>query len=133
MYHHDEGCANDTSDRRDVTDEIEIEVVVERRVDRLCRTDHEHRVAVSGRAHDGLGADDVVRARSVLHDEGLPEPLRQPLAHQTGRSTRQLTPASPTARRSGAADERLSSRVDPRVEPWRLPAASHGAREAGSK
>src|SRR5262249_24477227 len=85
MYHQDEGCANDTCDRRDVTDEMEIEFVVERRVDRLCRTDHEQRVAVSGRAHDRLGADDVVRARSVVDNKLLAEPLRQPLSYQTGR------------------------------------------------
>src|SRR6516164_9030116 len=49
--HHDHtGKADEARDRRDVTDEMEIEFVVERRVDRLCRTDHEQRVAVSGRA-----------------------------------------------------------------------------------
>ena len=36
--HHDIGHADDACDRRDVADEIEIELVVERRVDRVRRT-----------------------------------------------------------------------------------------------
>ena len=32
------GCADDARDRRDVADEIEIELVVERRVDRVRRS-----------------------------------------------------------------------------------------------
>jgi hypothetical protein len=35
MYHHDVGKADDARDRRDVADKIEIELVVERRVDRV--------------------------------------------------------------------------------------------------
>jgi hypothetical protein len=34
VYHHDVGTSEDARDRRDVADKIEIEVVVERRVDR---------------------------------------------------------------------------------------------------
>ena len=45
MYYHDFGRASDASDRRDVADEIEIELVVERRIDRAGRTDQEERVA----------------------------------------------------------------------------------------
>ena len=69
-------------DRRDVADEIEIEIVVERRVDRDRSGDQEERIAVRGRAHDRLGADIAAGARPVLDDEWLAEPLRQPLAHQ---------------------------------------------------
>ena len=36
--HHDIGHADDARDRRDVADEIEIELVVERRVDRVRRS-----------------------------------------------------------------------------------------------
>ena len=35
IHHHDIGHADDARDRRDVADEIEIELVVERRVDRV--------------------------------------------------------------------------------------------------
>ncbi len=83
MYLHDVGRADDARDRRDVADEIEIELVVERRVDRIRRTDQQQRIAVRRRTHDRLGADIAGGARPVLDDEGLAEPLRQPLAHQT--------------------------------------------------
>ena len=39
IHHHDKGHAADACDRRDVADEIEIELVIERRVDRVRRTD----------------------------------------------------------------------------------------------
>src|SRR5262245_5584795 len=84
MYHHDEGCANDASDRRDVADEIEIELVVERRIDRVGRSDQEERVAVCRRAHDRFGTNIAARARPVLDDEWLAQPLGQPLTHRTG-------------------------------------------------
>ena len=76
------GYADDARDRRDVADEIEIELVVERRVDRVRRRGQEERVAVGRRVHDGLGADIAAGARPVLDDELLAEPLRQPLPHQ---------------------------------------------------
>src|SRR5262249_35324310 len=84
MYHHDEGCANDASDWRDVADEIEIELVVERRIDRVGRSDQEERVAVCRRAHDGFGTNIAARARPVLDYEWLAQPLGQPLTHRTG-------------------------------------------------
>jgi hypothetical protein len=81
-HHHDVGPDNNAGDRRDVTDQMEIQFVVERCVDRLCRTDHKQCVAVSGRAHDGLGGDVGTSARPVLDDEWLAEALRQPLTDQ---------------------------------------------------
>ena len=48
IHHHDVRRAHDACDRRDVADEIEIELVVERRVDRVRRTDQEKRIAVRG-------------------------------------------------------------------------------------
>src|SRR5262249_168293 len=71
----------DASNRRDVANEIE--PLIERRVDRLCRTDHEQRVSVCGRAHDGLGSYVGTSTRSVLNDEWLAKSLRQPLPHRT--------------------------------------------------
>ena len=76
------GCADDGCDRRDVADEIEIEFVVERRVDRVAATDQEQRVAVRRRSYDDFGADITAGTRPVLDDEWLAEPLRQPLTDQ---------------------------------------------------
>src|SRR5262245_54332124 len=82
MYHHDEGCANDASDRRDIAKEIEAELVVERCVDRSCCVAHEKGIAVRCRLHDHLGADIAAGARPVLDDELVAKSLRQPLTHQ---------------------------------------------------
>src|SRR5436190_20348736 len=84
MYYHDFGRASDASDRHDVADEIETEVVVERRVDRIGHSDQEERVAVCRRAHDRFGTNIGARAWSVLDDEWLAQPLGQPSTHQTG-------------------------------------------------
>ncbi len=83
MYHHDQGTADQARDRCDVANEIEIELVVECRIDRVRRTDQEQRVAVRRRTHDRLGGDIAAGARPVLDDEWLAEPLRQPLTYQT--------------------------------------------------
>src|SRR5262249_56619072 len=85
MYYHDFGRASDASDRRDVADEIEIELVVERRIDRAGRTDQEERVAVCRRAHDRFGADVGAATRPVVDYELLAEPLRKPLADEARR------------------------------------------------
>src|SRR5262249_39699038 len=82
MNHHDEHAAADGGDRRDVANEIEIELLVERRVDRVVRACQEDRVSVRGHAYDRLGADIAGGTRSVLDDEGLAKMLRQPLSHQ---------------------------------------------------
>src|SRR5262249_39734814 len=66
-------------------DEIEIEVVVERRVDCVSGANQEKRVAIRRRAYDRLSADIAVRARPVLDNELLAEPLREPLTHQARR------------------------------------------------
>jgi hypothetical protein len=82
VHHHDEGTSDDARHRRDVTDEIEIELVVVRRVDRVERTGQEKRVAVGRGTNDGLGADIATATRSVVHNKLLAEPLRKPLSHQ---------------------------------------------------
>src|SRR5262249_18504198 len=74
-------CAN-TSNRRDVADKIEIELVVERRVDCVRGTNQEKRVTIRRRAYDRVDTDIAAAARPVLDDELLPEPLRQPLSYQ---------------------------------------------------
>ena len=102
------GIADDARDRRDVADEIEIELVVERRVDRVRRADQEERVAIRGRTHDRLGGDIAAGARPVLDDELLAEPLRQPLTHQArddvGRAARRRS----RRRCAPAATDRLA-------------------------
>jgi len=82
VYHHGIGTSENAGDRRNVADEIEIELIVERRVARVEATGHEQRIAVCGRVHDRLGADIAAAARPVLDDEWLAEPLRQPLTDQ---------------------------------------------------
>ena len=41
-------------------------------------------MAVRGRLHDGLGGGVTTRARPVVDDELMAEPLRKPFAYQTG-------------------------------------------------
>jgi len=71
VHHHDVGISDDARDRRDVADEIEVELVVQVRVDRVEATDQEQRVAVSGRAHDRFGGDVAASARPILDDKLL--------------------------------------------------------------
>jgi hypothetical protein len=78
--HHDERIAPDGADRRYVTDEIERQMRIERRVDQIRRGDEKQRVAVGRRAGDRLRGDVGAGAGTVLDDEILAEPRRQPLA-----------------------------------------------------
>src|SRR5262245_54600063 len=55
---------------------------VERRVDRIRRSNKQKRVAVGRRPHDRLGRDIGACARPAFDDERLTEPLRQPLTQQ---------------------------------------------------
>ena len=82
IHHHDEGHADDARDRRDVANEIEIKIVVERRTDRCRRADHEQRIAVRLRIHDRLGSNIAAGTWPILDHEGLTETLRQPLSYQ---------------------------------------------------
>jgi len=82
MHHHDVGHDHNAGDRRDVADEIEVELVIERRVERVRRNGHEERIAIRCRTHDRLRGDITAGARPVLDDELLAEPLREPLADQ---------------------------------------------------
>src|SRR5262245_29286402 len=65
IRHHDGGHASDASDRRDIADEIEIEFVVKRRVDRVRRAHQEKGVAARWGTHDRLGADVGAATRAV--------------------------------------------------------------------
>src|SRR5262245_49136589 len=83
MHHHDVGHDNNAGDRRDVADEIEVELVIECRVERVRRSGHKELIAVRECTHDGLRGDITARAWPVLDDELLAEPLRQPLTDET--------------------------------------------------
>jgi hypothetical protein len=76
--HHHEGKADEARDRRDVAQEHEIELVVERRVDRVQRADDEERVAIRRRPHHRFGADIVAAPWAVFDHELLAQPLREP-------------------------------------------------------
>lgn len=81
MNLHDERHADDAANRCDVANEIEIELLVERRVDRVGRADQQKRVAVRWRIHDAFGGDIATGARPVVNDNLLTEPLGEPLRH----------------------------------------------------
>src|SRR5215472_14779309 len=82
IHHHEVGHDNNAGDRRDVADEIEVELLIKRRVHRVRRMDEEERIAIRYRTHDGLRGDIGAGARPVLDNELLAEPLREPLADQ---------------------------------------------------
>jgi len=70
---HDKRPMANACDRRSVAYEIEIELIVKRDGDRVCRNDQKERIAVGGRTYDRLGADVACGARPVLNDEWLAE------------------------------------------------------------
>jgi hypothetical protein len=92
MQHNDIPHPDDARNRRNVADEIEIELAVERRVDGVRRSRQEQCISVGWRVHDCLRGDVRSSARAVLDDELLTEPLRKPLTYQArgnvGRSGR---------------------------------------------
>src|SRR6266404_9535275 len=88
MHHHHVGHDNNAGDRRDVADEIEVKLVIECRVERVEGTDYEQRVAVGRGTHDRLGGDVAAGSRTVVDDERLTEPLREPLTYQARRDVR---------------------------------------------
>ena len=101
LSHHDQRHANDARDWGDVADEIEIEFVIERRVDcgRWC--DQEERVAVWCRSYDSLGGDVAAGTGPVLDDELLAEPLRQPWTQQARDDVGPAARGTPTTMRTG--------------------------------
>src|SRR5215471_15312803 len=84
MNRHDVSRAQQARDRFNITNEIEIKLGIERRVDSVRRRDEKECVAVGGRPYDRLRADIAAGARPVLDHELLAEPLRQPLTDQAG-------------------------------------------------
>src|SRR5262252_3836223 len=82
----DKGRSEDTSDHRDVADKVEVELLIERSVDGVRRSDGEQRVAVCRRAHHRLGREIGGTAWSVLDDKLLAEPLGECLRNQASRN-----------------------------------------------
>src|SRR5215831_10371717 len=80
MNHHDVDRAQQACDRVNITNEIEIKLGIERRVNRVRRRDEKECVAVGGRPYDRLRAEIAAATRSVLDHEWLAKALRQPLA-----------------------------------------------------
>jgi hypothetical protein len=81
MHLHDERHADDAGNGGDVADEIEIELLVKRCVDRVGGAHDEQRIAVRRCADRGFDRNIASCAASVLDDALLPEPLREPLPH----------------------------------------------------
>ena len=68
--------------RRHVLAEVEIQILIERRVDGVGRDGDQQRVAVRRRLGGHFGGDIARGARPIVDDELLAEVLGQPLAHQ---------------------------------------------------
>jgi len=66
---------NHAGDRRDIPDEIEIEFLVERRIDGIGRDDSQQRVAVGRGAYHRLGGDITAGAGPAFHHKGLAQML----------------------------------------------------------
>src|SRR5580704_1489193 len=81
MYRYQKGPL-DNPNGCDVADEIEIEVVIEGRVDRGSSIRTKERIAIGGRTDDSLRSDIAGGAGPVLDDEWLTDPLRERLTHQ---------------------------------------------------
>src|SRR3981189_3533227 len=65
---HDVWHADNSGSRREVTEEIVVEPVVEGRVNRMCRTYQEECVAIGSRTRYSLGSDVAARSRTVFND-----------------------------------------------------------------
>src|SRR5580700_3025145 len=82
MHLHRERLATDAGDGGNITQEVVIELVIERNVDGIANGGQEERMAVRCGLHHCLGRDIASGAGSVLNDEWLTKPLGQPLSQQ---------------------------------------------------
>src|SRR5262245_3741610 len=91
---HNKRRTADAGDSCNIADEIETKLIVEGRVDRVAGEDQKKRIAVRLRPHDRLRADIAARARSIVDNELLAQPLRELLSNQTsycvGRTARRV-------------------------------------------
>src|SRR5215204_4082871 len=82
MDHQDVRPTGDAGDRRNIPDEIEIQLVIQRRVDCVRRTADEQRIAIWWRTHDRLSAQIAASTAPILDDKWLAKSIRQPLTDQ---------------------------------------------------
>src|ERR1700680_146348 len=73
VHLHDEGHAGNACNRRDVADEIEIKIVVERRIDRVRADDLEERIAIGRRPDDCLDGNIAAGTWPVFDNKWLAE------------------------------------------------------------
>src|SRR5882724_5286659 len=69
MDHHNVRYAEDAADRRDVTNEIVVELFIERCIDCSARADQEQRIAIRGCLSDRFHGDIRAGSWAVLYDE----------------------------------------------------------------
>src|SRR5262245_40506641 len=81
MHQRNEGAA-DHPEHCNVADEIEIELIIQCRVDRGGRIKTEQRMAVGRRTHDGFGGNIACCAGPILDHEWLAELLCERLSYQ---------------------------------------------------
>src|SRR5262245_18643835 len=81
MHQHDQGSA-DHANHRNVADEIEIELVIQCRVDCGSSVKPEKRIAISWRTYHCFGGNIAGRACPVLDYDWLSELLCERLSHQ---------------------------------------------------
>jgi hypothetical protein len=74
--------ATESCHGEDVLKKVEIEPVIERCVDRIRSRNEEQGLTIRRGPHDRFRCKIAARTRSILDEEGLTEPLRQPLAHE---------------------------------------------------
>src|SRR5262245_22249868 len=91
---HDKRRTGDAGDSCNIAEEIETKLIVEGCVDRVAGEDQKKRIAVRLRPHHRLHADIAARARSIVDNELLAQPLRELLSNQTrycvGRTARRV-------------------------------------------
>src|SRR5262245_9642776 len=123
MHHHNKSIAADGCDRRDVANEIETKLVVERRVDDVRRTCHEEGVAVRRRPHDRLGAN-VAAPTWPAMTNGWPSRSDSHCAIR--RATMSVAPpaASGTIRRTGRVGKACARAIRDAAGSAAAPAAS---------
>ena len=80
--HNDQRCTLDAGDRRNVAGETEVEIVVERLVDRAGRPGQQKCVTIRRRMGHEAGADIGAGAATVLDDDLLIEALRHRLCYE---------------------------------------------------
>src|SRR6266436_2422803 len=85
MHKNDHRYANDARDRCDIADEVEIELLVERRVYGVWDGGQKQGMPVRRRIDDRFGADVAAGSRPILNHEGLSQPIGKPLADQPRR------------------------------------------------